>query len=200
MSNHIQKVPLLFNAKELFYGELQQGLSTSFIKCWNEKWVPSRDAYLRSGIKCPEHAHWNWGRKSLQVMLNQREDAIFEVTANTDTQGVMLVSEGISLFNDDINSKNIHVEFLEVAPWNYFKDCEKGYFKGVGSSLLLAAVQFSMHCGFEGRIALESLPQSETFYVQRGMVPIKNERTPGPLKYFELTTQAAQEVLKGLAK
>ena len=144
MSKYIQKIPLLFNATDLQYGELYQGLSLSFIKCWKEKWVPSRDAYLRSGIKRPEHAHWNWASKSFNVIMNQREDAVFEITVASDTQGVMLLSESTSVFCDDINNKNIHVDFLEVAPWNYFKDCKRGYFKGVGSALLLTAIQFSM--------------------------------------------------------
>ena len=200
MSKYIQKIPLLFNATDRQYGELYQGLSLSFIKCWKEKWVPSRDAYLRSGIKRPEHAHWNWASKSFNVIMNQREDAVFEITVASDTQGVMLLSESTSVFCDDMNNKNIHVDFLEVAPWNYFKDCKRGYFKGVGSALLLTAIQFSMECGFDGRISLESLPQSESFYARRGMIPVKNEKTPDPLKYFELTTQAARGVLKGLAK
>ena len=37
-------------------------------------------------------------------------------------------------------------------------------------------------------------------YKSFGMIPVKNEKTPDPLKYFELTTQAARGVLKGLAK
>ncbi len=39
-------------------------------------------------------------------------------------------------------------------------------FKGVGTRLLQAAVLRSREEGFEGRLGLHTLPQSQTFYVE----------------------------------
>lgn len=200
MSELIQEIPLYLNGKTLIHAELHKGFSMSFIECWKNKWAPSLDAYLKSGKQRPEHAHWNWVRKATVAVLNNKDDLFFWIKANGDTQGLMILDESSSCHADDNGEGNIYVQFLEVAPWNYYKDASVGYYQGVGSILFMTAVNYSASCGFDGRIGLESLPQSGPFYRAKGMIQVAKNSSNSPLKYFELTTQAAQEALKRLVK
>jgi hypothetical protein len=198
MSEFIQKIPLFFNATKEVMAELRKGFPIAPLECWKSFWIPSLDAYLKSGKKRPEHAHWNWSRKTMDAIFRGKEDCFFWIDCQAMTQGIMLVDQGISYLGEDFGKKNIYVDFLQVAPWNYFKDCAVGYYQGVGSILLMAAINYSHNCGFDGRIALESLPQSENFYLNKKMVPAVKPSGQSPLKYFELPTRTAQEVLKGM--
>jgi hypothetical protein len=62
----------------------------------------------------------------------------------------------------------------------------------------MTAIQYSDSLGFKGRIALESLPQSENFYLGKSLIPVENDKAHSGLKYFELPSQNAQKALKGM--
>ena len=198
MSKIIQKVPLYFNGIKQVAAELHKGFSMSFIECWKNMWVPSLNSYLRQGKKRPEHAHWNWMQKATVAIMNEKDDDFFGIQCENVTQGIMWVEPQISYFEQDFGKENIYIHFLEVAPWNYFKDKVVGYYQGVGSILLMAAIQYSDSLGHDGRIALESLPQSESFYINKGMVQVETNKEQGKLKYFELSSKNAQKILKGM--
>jgi hypothetical protein len=158
------------------------------------------DNYILQGKKRPEHSHWNWSKKAMFALINGEEDSFFWIDFNSTTQGIMLTGKNTSYFGSDLGKRNIYIAFLEVAPWNYYKDKTAGYYAGVGIMLLMAAIQYSDSLGFDGRIALESLPQSEKFYLRHKMIPVEKPESNRSLTYFELTTQNARELLRGLSK
>ena len=200
MSKFIQKIPLFWNATQEVIADLYMGFPIGPLECWRNHWVPALNDYLSKGGKRPEHAHWNWLHKATRAVAQGQEDGFFWVEFQQMTQGLMFVGQGISYLGEDFGKKNLYVEFLQVAPWNYFKDSAAGYCQGVGSTLLMAAINYSDECGFDGRISLESLPQSENFYINKKMIPTVRPSGDSRLKYFELPTRTAQEVLKGMIK
>jgi hypothetical protein len=196
MSEFIQKIPLYFNGITQVTADLHKGFSVVFIECWKDIWEPALDRYLKKGRKRPEHAHWDWMKKATVAIMNRKDDNFFWIQYDNATQGIMWVDQSISYFGQDLGEKNIYINFLEVAPWNFFKDKTAGFYKGTGSILLMTAIQYSDSLGFMGRIALESLPQSESFYLNMGMIPVEKDKKQSGLKYFELPTQNAQKILK----
>jgi hypothetical protein len=197
VSEFIQYVPLFYNGKNnIVSGELYKGFPAHFFEQWSTHWKPSLNSYILQGKKRPEHAHWNWTKKAMTALISGEEDSFFWIDYNSDTQGIMFTEQGISYFGGDAGKENIYIAFLETAPWNYYKDESEGYYEGVGIMLLTAAIRYSGSLGFEGRIALESLPQSKGFYKKNKMIPVEKHNYNSQLTYFELTTENAQEFLK----
>ena len=86
----------------------------------------------------------------------------------------------------------VHIEFLEKAPWNRSSLTANRRYKRVGPALVDVAIQLSMHEGFEGRIGLHSLPQSEEWYRDCcGMTDLGTDPKKQNLRYFEMTKERA---------
>jgi hypothetical protein len=89
------------------------------------------------------------------------------------------------------------VKYIESAPWNL-----KGYvgagarFGGIGISLIRAAIAVSVEEEFRGRIALHSLPQSESFY-GRFMEDLGIDPYVEKLRYFEMSEERALKFIRG---
>jgi len=200
VSEFVQKVPLYYNGEDEVFGELYKGFPVHFLEYWRSQWKPSLDNYILQGKKRSEHSHWNWPKKAMFALINGEEDSFFWINIGSATQGIMLTEQNTSYFGSDLGKRNIYITFLEAAPWNYYRDKTAGYYAGVGIMLLLAAIQYSDSLGFDGRIALESLSQSEGFYLKHRMIPVERPEHNRSLTYFELTTQNAQEFLRRLSK
>ena len=91
----------------------------------------------------------------------------------------------------------MYVKYIETAPWNLREYLgEEARFAGVGTSLIIAAIEVSVEEEFRGRIALHSLPQSERFY-EKFMENLGIDKDVEGLRYFELTEERAREFMKG---
>jgi hypothetical protein len=200
MNEFIQKVALYYNGEDEVFGELYKGFPDHFLEYWRSQWKPSLDKYILQNEKRPEHSHWNWPNKAMRALINDEENTFFWIDYKSSTQGIMLTGKNISYFGSDLGKRNIYISFLEVAPWNYYRDIIAGYYAGVGITLLSAAIQYSNSLGYDGRIALESLPQSDGFYLRNKMIPVEKPECNSLMMYFELTTQNAREFLRRLTK
>lgn len=92
----------------------------------------------------------------------------------------------------------VYVDYIESAPWNrrYWRPTRR--FRGFGSVLLQAAVQQSIELGFDGRVGLHSLPDSEAFYRRLDITEFWRDPDYQCLTYFEMTsTQAATLLTAG---
>ena len=58
-------------------------------------------------------------------------------------------------------------------------------YKGVGSVFLLFARTRSLELGYEGRVGLHSLPGTEKFYDNQGMLDLGQDEDYDDLVYFE---------------
>ena len=89
----------------------------------------------------------------------------------------------------------IYVDYLMSAPWNR-PVTPRPRFRGVGQRFIRAAIEQSQELGFEGRIALHSLPEAEAFYAQKcGMSDIGPDAQYYDLRYFEMTPEQAERFL-----
>ena len=157
-----------------------------------------------TGGDVPEHFKWDWRRKSskLDLLANR----CFGIECEDEMQGLMLVNTPMLINTTKCESRLIgqrgkplvYVDYIETAPWNLKMFTPRPKYGGVGVRLIEAAVRFSVSEGYEGRIGLHSLPQSEHFYesvcgMTRGEIDLHYEK----LCWFELTANNVKKFLGG---
>lgn len=134
-----------------------------------------------------EDFHWDWFNKSYHYSRDEYE--WFFLFAEGKPQGACVIYH--PKMSELAKAKIFYVEYLAVAPWN--RDCMvmQREFKGVGSTLLKAALRYSVDVlGLTPGFSLHSLPQAKQYYERLNMVNIeKNDK--GKLLYFELPTSEA---------
>jgi hypothetical protein len=167
-------------------------------------WSPYRlqaiRRYLTSGLSgpLPQHCHWSWAQKALT--FEPAVHAVFAIEAANEVQGLMwlCLRDYRARLAPDFGKSLVYVNYLESAPWNTREYTADTRFKGVGTLLLEAAVLRSRKDGFEGRIGLHALPQSEAFYSGAcGMCKLGIDAADGDLTYFEFTSAAATAFVSG---
>jgi len=86
----------------------------------------------------------------------------------------------------------VYIQYVETAPWNSPRYSNPIRYRGVGSTLIRAAVELSLDSEFRGRLGLHSLPEAESFYREKvGMTEMEPDVSQQGLRYFEATeTQA----------
>jgi hypothetical protein len=180
--------------------ELICGIDLCHLLDWHNAWQPALGAIkatLREqGVprsKWPQSSHWNWPEKVEEANLLAFET--YCITADDMTQAMMRLDVGSkeSRLQGSEGKPLVYVDYLEVAPWNQsFAGTPKKY-RGAGHILMTVAAALSFEQGFKGRVGLHSLPQSESFYQQLGMIDLgPDTNVHGDLHYFEMTSDLAQ--------
>jgi len=182
---------------------LYRGLDAKNLGDFEEKWRPLFEERRRRAR--PEElleanlqdAHWDWSRKAA-LWGNLLAYEAFTVEAEALTQGLMYVNKTrLSRVAGQQGAPLIYVELLATAPWNRHGITEKPKYKGVGQILTQAAISLSIEEEFKGRVGLHSLPQSESWYRDvLGMIDLGPDPHYQNLKYFEMTTQQAERLIK----
>ena len=113
------------------------------------------------------------------------------------TQGMMLLDTTTERCRIETQrGKNlVYVKLVENAPWNRRELFSPPRYRGVGSTLVRAAVALSQYEEFRGRIGLHSLPQANSFYANTcGMTDLGIDPDPvhQGLRYFEMTPEQAE--------
>jgi hypothetical protein len=177
-----------------------------FILVGNE-WASERSVVVQDLLQStlprqqwPQSLHWDWRRKAPELKL--LEASGFGVVCERQWQGVMLTRSALytAKLDPDKGKPLVYVDFLEVAPWNWvIPEIDRaGRFRAVGSTLLWRAVKQSNEEGFQGRVGLHSLPQSERFYESVfKMTPLKRDGAKQNLLYMELSVEQAMRLLEG---
>jgi hypothetical protein len=148
--------------------------------------------YAGRGGEIPQHYHWDWGRKSLNLQLLAYR--CFGIECDGKWQGLLMVKlAGMEARLDpDIGRPLVYIDYLESAPWNLRAMVDMPLYGGVGSVLMQTAVQLSYDEGFHGRIGLHALPQAEDFYrddcKMHGCGP---DASYHDLPYYEMTRDLA---------
>lgn len=183
--------------------ELVCGIEMSHLLDWHNAWQPELGAIkatlLERGVprsEWPQSGHWRWPDKVEEADLLGFET--FCVTAERMTQAMMRidVTTKQSRLKESAGKPIGYVDYLEVAPWNQPIVGMPRRFKGAGQILMIAAAALSVDQEFKGRLGLHSLPQSEKFYRNLGMVDLgPDEKVHGKLRYFEMTEQVAQALI-----
>ncbi|QJB47494.1 hypothetical protein HGD77_01295 [Acinetobacter sp. NEB149] len=93
-----------------------------------------------------------------------------------------------------------YVEYLAVAPWNRYTPLEEQRNKGLGSLLLLKAINYlAIKYNTSGRFSLHSLMQAEGYYVNRLKMQHVETQDKPQLKYFELPEHEVSNIIGAVA-
>ncbi len=145
---------------------------------------------LRRQTSESEHSHWDWTRKT--PLMRQPGIQCLGVVCDNEMQGMLLFDERghQARLMPHEGRPLVYVHFLEIAPWNIRRLVPDPRFHGVGQSLIQGAVVQSREMGYDGRVSLHSLPQSEGFY-EHGcrMTPVGEDMEHSGLMYFEFTAE-----------
>lgn len=153
-----------------------------------------RSAHLPPSRR-PQSLHWDWSKKA--PLLQELGVTGYGIECFGLWQGLMLVSaaEHESKLAADAGKPLVYVDFIESAPWNW-KYEEIGQFpiyKGIGVQLFREAVRESVSEGFQGRVGLHSLGQSESFYQEVcKMTRVGEDPRYQDLVYYELSREQAK--------
>jgi len=143
--------------------------------------LAARRLSAKAGEK--EHAHWNWAAKFDAL---SEEGEFLAIEQGGLIEGLMLLRfDRRARLRQQQEASLIYVDYLEVAPWNLAVLNPTPRYRGVGSLLIQIARQVSQDYGWQGRIGLHSLPQSEGFYRRAGLDDLGVDANYGGLRYFE---------------
>ncbi|MGH7025604.1 MAG: hypothetical protein ACREEB_18740 [Caulobacteraceae bacterium] len=189
--------------REAVPAELVCGIGLPHLLDWHNAWQPELGAIkatlYEQGVpksEWPQSGHWRWPDKVAEGDLLGFET--FCVTAEGMTQAMMRVDviTKESRLEGSAGKPIVYVDYLEVAPWNQPIVGMQRRFKGAGMILMVAAAALSVEHEFKGRVGLHSLPQSESFYRDLGMLDLgPDTKVNGELRYFEMNADVAQALI-----
>ncbi|QNP41726.1 GNAT family N-acetyltransferase [Lysobacter solisilvae (ex Woo and Kim 2020)] len=145
----------------------------------------------------PQHLHWRWQRK-VDAARNLLPYPTMAIECEGDAQGLMLLkTDGeFGRLPAQAGKPLVYVVFLATAPWNLPAIVDRPRFRGVGHTLMRAAVELSQELGFKGRVGLHSLSQAEAFYERLGMTLLDRDIDKENLRYCEMTQESAEALLR----
>lgn len=178
---------------DIFYG-LDEKNYSDFEKLWKPALDRRRaefadwDAAAKGNV---QDAHWDWLGKA---KAEGRYEA-FAIECDGQTQGMMLIdiAPRFARLKSHLGLELSYVELIASAPWNRKDFSDKPKYKGAGLALMGTAVSFSVDLEAQGRLALHSLPESETWYHDLGFTDCGYD-TEKDMRYFELTSEKAAEL------
>jgi hypothetical protein len=181
---------------EIVPATLVHGVSKDVVDGTEALWEkPRLEGALRLknlGVSVPEHYHWDWKHKSSR--LRSREYVCFGIECRGKMQGLMMVNtkDNFARLAPDMNKPVVYIDYLESAPWNLNGFVDEPHFGAVGARLFEAAVRYSIAKGFEGRVGLHALPQSEAFYARTCcMTQVGRDAAFQDLSWYEITARQA---------
>jgi len=141
-------------------------------------------------------SHWKWAEKARAVVkLLQYET--FAIECDGRTQGLMIVNlMKFAQIVEQIGRDLVYIELLATAPWNRPKVEASPRYKGVGRILIGTAISLSHNMGFNGRIALHSLTDSENWYRDEAGFTDLGFDNKKMMRYFEMTEAQATAFLR----
>lgn len=155
------------------------------------------DSGLVPTYKNEQDAHWIWE----DIVSDYSKDILHECVAILSKENYL---EGAIAYQLNAKSKieigkgSVYVGWLATAPRNRNWLTNAPFYKAIGTVLLYQAVIESYQSGLEGRISLQSLPNSNTiqFYENKGFVRTDLTQPLTGLIDYELPKSAAVLWLK----
>ncbi len=203
MSRPLRVIQLQRRDAPLVSCELLAELTPLELLSVDEAWHGDRLAMMRQLMQreiprsqWPQSLHWDWSRKVLAAP--QLIHSVYAIRSESKWLGAMLIRADPRYrvrLGPEAGKEIVYVDFVESAPWNWPVPAldQDVSITGVGTALMLAAVEKSMEEEFGGRLGLHALPQSERFYEAFGMTRVAADAWKQGLVYFEMTQTQAQE-------
>jgi hypothetical protein len=137
---------------EAVEAELWDDISDEHLRLWRTTWLPlveqavqrlTRDGVPRS--QWPQDLHWDWSKKtdwSRALLSLQR----FTITCEGGLQGLMMVNlTKLTARLPSQRGKDLaYVEFVATAPWNRPELVSEPVFRGIGLTMVRAAIEVSI--------------------------------------------------------
>lgn len=182
--------------------ELFQNVGESDIGDVERLWRPlleQRSAEFESWSAAAEgnaqDAHWDWLHLARAAAASMSLE-LFAVECAGQTQGLMLVATNqFARLEIQRGRELVYVAFAATAPWNRRRFVPSPRYKGVGRLLMMTAISYSIEQGFSGRIALHSLPESESWYRRSFPFTDLGYDAEKQMHYFEMTEAQAAAVV-----
>lgn len=135
--------------------------------------------------------HWDWVGKAMDARRAMGQET-FAVECDGHTQGLMLVDlTRFARLDPHKGRELVYIELLAAAPWNRHLTVANPKYKGAGRILIATAISLSVEEGFEGRIGLHSLAQSESWYRDEARFTDVEYDHLKKMRYFEMTAAQA---------
>jgi hypothetical protein len=143
-----------------------------------------------------QHLHWNWSLKA-RTVHGLTNYLLAGVRVDEEMQGLILWDELLTKARhpSQLGKDTVYIHFVSTAPWNDRSLTPSPRFVGVGSVLLLAAIDRSIELEYRGRIGLHALPQAEGFYRRCEFSDMGPDTEHDSLRYFEFTPAQAESFL-----
>ncbi|WAC45209.1 hypothetical protein OU997_03170 [Pseudomonas sp. SL4(2022)] len=155
-----------------------------------DKWGELLDSYQLNDF------HWAWAQKAVQC--NSAEYFWFYLTADGKVQAACIIKHPKESRED--NAGIFYVDYLAVAYWNRRRNGYARRFEGVGTRLLVHAVNYSINVlGYRPGFSLHSLPSSEGYYRSLKMTDYGIDTNYQDLRYFEASEFVARSIAQGAA-
>lgn len=176
------------------YRELDQKNVGDFELLWKPEFAQKVSTFSKAAdykSADAQDSHWNWVGIVARAAKSMGQET-FAVECNGATQGLMLVDlTQFARLDEQKGRELVYVDRLATAPWNRPKFTAKPRYKGVGRVLVATAISVSIEAGFEGRLGLHSLPQSESWYREQARFADLGLDAPKEMRYFEATKAQA---------
>ena len=182
--------------KALVEASLFDEVTDDHLEMWEDAWQPAMEEHCagRSERNLPEDHHWDWQMKAEEwrPLLGYHS---FAIVCDDDLQGLMLVTDFQSArLKVQFGKPLVYVEFVATAPWNRPEIQKPPRYRGVGTVMIVAAIELSRDLGYRGRIGLHSLPAAERFYRQQcGMTQLGKDAAHQRMIYYEMTSEQADK-------
>lgn len=187
-----QKISLFFNKKQKFVpANAYLGLSDQNLR---ELEKAQEIASSKRAGHAPQDAHWDWEDLVRQVQPDDRVWVVekFELLPwHPRTQGTVIFGPSRSALAP--SAPLVEVHFLSTMLHNRNKVDKNnniilGRYRGVGTSLMHLAAEYSRQLGHQGRIGLYALSKAHAFYSSLNLqIHPTITKENGALVYFEGT-------------
>ena len=127
---------------------------------------------------------WDWEFK-LRFIASSSNREGYAIECEGETQGLMLMETQMHGSRITEGKRLVYLDGIATAPWNRQDVQRPPRYKGVGSVFLVFARTRSFELGYEGRVGLHSLPGTEKFYDNQGMLDLGQDEDYDDLVYFE---------------
>jgi len=141
--------------------------------------------------------HWAWSQKARYY--NSAEYFWFYLNADGKVQAACIIKHPKE---SRLDSNNIfYVDYLAVAYWNRRRSGYVRRFDGVGTTLLMHAINYSIDVlGCRPGFSLHSLPSSEGYYRNLQMTDYGIDANYQDLRYFEASEPVARLIAQGATR
>lgn len=165
----------------------------AYLKC-----LPEEEALELAKRIDSQDWHWKWLDKTYHLKTDDCNEW-FYLSIDSEVQAACLI-----YFPKDscLNplEQIFYVEYLAVAPWNRYTPIESHRYKGLGSSLLLKAINYlAKKYNNSGRFSLHSLIQAEGYYINKLKMQHVQSNDKPSLKYFELPDHEVSNIIGAVA-